>query len=98
MYIELSILNSKKPLDLISISSLWQVDYDLAFDIAINAFGDRLYKYIENGKLQGELFQKLVSLNRYSAEDIYWNICLFLKNGEILTCTINVITGQVVAM
>lgn len=96
--IELSILNSKKPLDLISISSLWQVDYDLAFDIAINAFGDRLYKYIENGKLQGELFQKLVSLNRYSAEDIYWNICLFLKNGEILTCTINVITGQVVAM
>ena len=96
--IELSVLNFEKSLDLISVSSLWQVDYELAFDIAINAFGDRLNNYIENGKLQGEIFQKLISLNRYSAEDVYWNICLFFKNGEILTCTINVITGQIVAM
>ena len=96
--VELSLLEESKKMDLISVSSLWQVDYSLAFDIAINAFGERLNNYIENGKLQGEIFQKLISLNRYSAEDIYWNICLFLKNGEILTCTIDVITGQVVAM
>ena len=77
---------------------MWQIDSDLAIKIAVSAFDKKIENLIADGKLQGEIFQKLLSRNRRSAEDMFWNICLFTKNGEILTCTIDVITGQIVAM
>ena len=77
---------------------MWQVDSKLAIEIAVSVFEKRIENLIIDGKLQGEIFQKLLSGNRKSAEDMFWNICLFTKNGEILTCTIDVITGQIVAM
>ncbi len=94
----LKVSESDKTINLISVSNMWQVDYNMALDIAINAFGERIESHIEEGRLQGEIFQKLISLNKHSAEDVYWNVCFFAKNGEILTCTINVITGTVIAM
>ncbi len=84
--------------DLVFVSEMWQVDSDLAIKIAVSAFDKKIENLIVDGKLQGEIFQKLLSRNRRSAEDMFWNICLFTKNGEILTCTIDVITGQIVAM
>ena len=83
---------------LVYISDMWQVDHNLATEIAISAFGERIKTLIVDGKLEGEIFQKLITPNKRSVENVFWNICLFSKSGEILTCTIDVITGQIVAM
>lgn len=84
--------------NLVYVSDMWQVDYSLAIKIALLAFDKKLDNLIVDGKLQGEIFEKLLSLDKTSAENMFWNICLFAKNGEILTCTIDVITGQIVAL
>lgn len=96
--IDVLLPNSGDKLNLICVSNMWGINSQTAIEISCALFEEKLNKYVVSGKIEGEFFQKLISLNRNSAEDIYWHICFFAKNGEILTCTIDVVTGKIVAM
>lgn len=83
---------------LIYVSDMWQIDSKTAIEIAIKCFRKKIDSLIVDNKFQGEIFEKLLTMNKKSVEDMFWHICIFAKSGEILTCTIDVITGQIVAV
>lgn len=74
-----------------------EITWRSALDIAINAFGDDYNSYIAKGKLNGEIYVKIITDIAGNFDDYYWYVSIVGTNGKTNSVIINTKSGEIIA-
>lgn len=86
--IELYLVDLDQREKLVCVSSTWSADYKEAIDIFSQKYSKELASHTTDGKLQGEVYVKIVSTDK-NMDNIYWYVLCVCKNGDMYASLID---------
>ena len=86
--IELYLIDIDQREKLVCVSSGWSADYKEAINIFNQKYSKELKSHTTNGKLDGEIYVKIVSTNK-DIKNIYWYVLCVCKNGDMYASLID---------
>ena len=92
--IELYLVDLDQREKLVCVSSDWNANYKEAIDIFSQKYNKELKLHTANGKLNAEIYVKIVSTNK-DTQNIYWYVLCVCKNGDMYACLIDPITKAI---
>ena len=73
---------------LVCVSNNWSADYKEAINIFSQKYSKELSSHTTSGKLQGEVYVKIVSTDK-NMDNIYWYVLCVCKNGDMYASLID---------
>ena len=86
--IELYLVDLDKKEKLVCVSNLWSADYKEAVNIFSQKYSKELSNHTKSGKLQGEVYVKIVATDK-NMDNIYWYVLCVCPNGDIYASLID---------
>lgn len=83
--------------DLSCQSGSWEIQYNDAIKIGENALKDKMEGYIENNKLNGECYLKIIYDKSREIKTYYWYFTFIGNDKQSSSCVIDPNNGQVLA-
>ncbi len=74
-----------------------EITWRTALDIALKSLGDEMKSYISKGKMNGEVYVKIITDLNSNFDDYYWYVSIVGTNGKTSGVIINPQSGEVIA-
>lgn len=95
--VEITVGTTKSSIDLVCKNT----DFEITWQTALNIGAKELEKNIKantiNGKLNGEIYIKIITDINGNFDDYFWYVSLYTKNGDNYAIIINPKTGEIMA-
>lgn len=93
--ISVHLKNQTEVVDLIEISSGWEVDWNRAISIGVNHYKNEISGLIQNKKISAEAYLKIIAKDEFDKK--YWYFSIIDTKNNTFFCLIDVNTGDVVS-